>query len=316
MIWLLIDDRAGNRSQCLGVAEALGVSYELREIGNGALGALPNAILGASFGGLTRESRALLSPPWPDAVIAAGRRTAPAARMIKQQSGGRCRIFQIMHPGSGAADFDLIAVPNHDRPPDASNILKTTGAPHGMTPDKLTEASEHWRQQFDDLPGPRIALIAGGSTKRRQFTESMARDLAALASGMADAAGGSLLVSTSRRTDDAVAKALVDGITVPARVYRWGDAGENPYSGYLACADAVIVTGESMSMCSEACAVPVPVYIHAPDALITDKHRRLHEELFEAGYARPFDGHLEDWSHPRLNAATEIAQAIAAIMEA
>ena len=183
-------------------------------------------------------------------------------------------------------------------------------------PGKLTEAAEHWRHRFDDLPEPRIALIVGGSTKRRQFTQLMAGDLAGMASRMAELAGGSLLVSTSRRTGSAAAKALVDGITVPARVFYWGDEGENPYSGYLACADAVIVTGESMSMCSEACAVPVPVYIYAPDALITDKHRRLHEELFEAGYARRLEGNLEDWSHPRLNAATEIAQAIAAIMKA
>jgi len=316
IIWLLIDDRAGNRSQCVGVAEALGRAYEIREISYGALSAIPNLFLGASFCGLTQASQELMAPPWPAAVIGAGRRTAPVARRIKKLSGGGTKLFQVMHPGSGVGDFDLIAVPNHDHFPDGPNIQKITGAPHGLTPKKLSEAAEHWRGRFDDLPGPRIALIVGGSTRRRRFTETMARELAEQASRMAKSAGGSLLVSTSRRTDEASGKALVEGTTVPARVFRWGDEGENPYVGYLACADAVIVTGDSMSMCSEACAVPVPVYIYAPDTLITEKHRRLHEELFEGGYARRLEGTLEEWRHPRLNAATEIAQVIAEIMEA
>ena len=57
-IWLLIDDRAGNRSQCLGVAEALGLSFEVRDLEYTAAGALPLGFLGASFFGLSAKSRA------------------------------------------------------------------------------------------------------------------------------------------------------------------------------------------------------------------------------------------------------------------
>ena len=39
-MWLLIDDRAGNRSQCLGVAEALGLKFEARGLEYTAAGAL------------------------------------------------------------------------------------------------------------------------------------------------------------------------------------------------------------------------------------------------------------------------------------
>ena len=55
---------------------------------------------------------------------------------------------------------------------------------------------------------------------------------------------------------------LERGITVPAHLYRWtkGD-NDNPYFAFLGLADAVVVTGDSMSMLAEACATRKPVYI-------------------------------------------------------
>lgn len=312
-VWALADDRAGNQSQCLGVADALGLAYEVKELRYGMWAALPNALLGAAFVGLDEVSRARLTPPWPDLVIAAGRRTAPVARRIKRLAGGRCFLAQVMHPGAGAGEFDLIAAPRHDRPRSGANVVLITGAPHRLTRARLQAAAAEWRGRFDDLPKPWIALIVGGSTRRRWFTEAMARELAARASKMALSAGGSLLVTTSRRTG-AATEALLAAVNAPARVHRWGEDGDNPYVGYLALADAVIVTGDSASMCSEACATAAPVYIFAPPALTIAKHARLHAELYEKGYARPLlgnpSGALEPWSHPPLNAAEDVAAAI------
>ncbi len=309
-VWLLIDDRAGNRSQCLGVAEALGLKFEVRDLEYTAAGALPQFILGASFFGLTPRSRTELAPPWPDLLIAAGRRTAPVARRIKRLNGGATYLVQIMDPGpTGAGEFDLIAAPRHDTIAERPNVMRITGAPHRITPARLAAAAAEWRDRFADLPRPWIALIVGGSTRRRTFTDAMARDLGRAASAMAADAGGALLVTTSRRTG-AAAQALLGEIAVPKRVYRWGDEGENPYYGYLAVADAVIVTGDSVSMCSEACATTGPVYIYAPKALSTAKHARLHSELFEKGYARPLAGRLETWTHAPLNPAGDVARAV------
>ena len=105
VIWVLTDGRAGNRSQCLGVAYQLGLAYQVTELDYGPLAALPTELLGASLAWLTGDSRAGLSPPWPDLVIAAGRRTAPVARKIGRLGGGGCFLAQIMHPGAGAGDF-------------------------------------------------------------------------------------------------------------------------------------------------------------------------------------------------------------------
>ncbi len=313
-VWLLVDDRAGNQSQCLGVGDALDMRCEIRDLEYTAAAALPNFVMGKTFGGLNASSRVNLVPPWPDLIIAAGRRCSPVARHIKDKNNGNTFLVQIMYPGdTGLDEFDLVCVPRHDAIPDRANILQITGAPHRVTRERLTSAREDWQERLGSLPGPRIALIVGGSTKRRKFTEQMARELGSAASKMATQAGGSLMVTTSRRSDD-TADALIEEIEAPAQVFKWGAEGENPYLGYLAMADAVIVTGDSVSMCSEAAATAGPMWIYAPKKLTVHKHGILHQQLYDAGIAKPFDGSggtvFESWRHDSLNAAFDIAAEI------
>lgn len=313
-VWLLIDDRAGNKSQVLGVARALGLPFEIKNIEYTAAAALPNYMLMASFSMLTQSSRVNLAAPWPDIVIAAGRRTAPVARRIKDLSKGKSFLVQVMHPGSsGEEDFSLIAVPRHDGMGEAENRFTMTGAPHGVTPESLTEANQVWGGKFDHLPKPHVALIVGGDTKRKKFTPDMARELGERAAKLTKDAGGSLLVTTSRRSTPQATAALVEALgDVPANVFQWGDEGDNPYMGYLAQADHIIVTGDSVSMCSEACAIGCPVYIFAPKKLTVHKHGKLHKDLYAKGYARPLEEaqSLEAWTHEPLNAAYEVADEI------
>lgn len=311
-VWVLADDRAGNVAQCLGVAEALGRPFAVKSIRYGRLVRLPNLLRGASLIGLDRDSRAGLQAPWPQLVIAAGRRTAPVARWIKRRCGAR--LVQVMDPGPGGrGEFDLIAVPSHDgRGVAGGNVLPITGAPHRVTAAKLTEAAELWRERFAALPRPWIGLIVGGSTKNRTFTPEMARALGERAGALALAAGGSVLVTTSRRTGEAAEAALLAALPDSRFVHSWRAGGDNPYFGFLALADALVVTGDSVSMACEACASPAPVYLFAPDGLVAPKHARLHAELYRLGVARPLDQGtaLEAWSHPPLNAAGDIAAAI------
>lgn len=310
-IWQLIDDQAGNQSQCLGVGDALGLKYEIRDLEYTAAAALPNFIMGKSFGGLTSSSRVNLVEPWPDLIIAAGRRCSPVARHIKGMNNGNTFLVQIMYPGdTGIDEFDLVCTPRHDSIQNGPNIFQITGAPHRITQDRLAKARLEWRERLMHLPSPRIALIVGGSTKRRTFTQQMASELGAAASKMATVAGGSLMVTTSRRSNESVG-ALINEIKAPAEIFKWGDEGENPYLGFLAMAEGVIVTGDSVSMCSEAAATPGPVWIYAPKKLTIHKHGMLHQQLVEDGYAKFFDVNggttFEEWTHPPLNAANQIS---------
>ncbi|MBY0510864.1 MAG: mitochondrial fission ELM1 family protein [Rhodospirillaceae bacterium] len=318
LIWALADDRAGNVAQVLGVAEALNRPFITKEIRYTPLARLPNAVTGARLLGLTVESRMNFLPPWPDVVIAAGRRTAPVARWTKRIAAHtehkQVLLTHLMNPGrSGADEFDLIAVPHHDGVldgGDAPNIMRTAGAAHRLNSVRLASAADAWAARTAGMPRPFIALIVGGATHRKPFPAALAGDLGRRVHAMAAKVGGSVLIATSRRTGSKAEQALLASIPDPKRVFLWSQGGDNPYFGFLALADAVVVTGDSVSMCTEACATPGPVYIYASEGMVTPKHARLHRQLFDLGFARPFDGTYTEWRHPPLNPAGDIARAV------
>jgi hypothetical protein len=316
-VWVLADDRTGHANQALGVADALGLAYEVKRLGYNRLARLPNLVLGASRLHLARAERRAIAPPWPDIVIAAGRRTAPVARSIKRRADGRTFLAQCMWPGAGASGFDLVAVPEHDRVAPRANLVHTIGAPHRVLRSRLDAAALAWGERLAEVPRPRIALLVGGATRRRPFGAREAGLLAAQVSALAGAAGASVLMTTSRRTPPAARAALAEGIEA-AHGFEWAaHAGENPYLAYLALADAVVVTGDSTAMCTEACATGRPVYIFAPPEITAAKHRRLHASLFARGCARPLGeavraGALGEWRYEPLDDAGTVARAILA----
>src|SRR5262249_17439057 len=162
-----------------GVAQALGGPFETVQIEYDWAVRLPNLIRGASLFGIAPAAQARLrQEPWPDLVIAAGRRMAPAARWLKRASG--CALVRIMAPGwPGRGDFVLIAIPEHDRAQDGPNILSTAGAPYRPLPELSAEQRAHWTNLVGDLPRPWLLVVVGGSNKNYPFDAALARELMA-----------------------------------------------------------------------------------------------------------------------------------------
>jgi uncharacterized protein len=325
IIWVLTDDRPGNAGQALGVAEALGLPFVQKPVRYTSLGKLPNVVRGSTLIGVTDDSVAQLAAPWPDLVIAAGRRTAPVARWIKKVSHKAVHLVQIMNPGvAGADDFALIAIPRHDcarEGGDLPNVMRITGAPHRFSRTRLDDEARAWGPKLAHLPRPYVAVLVGGATRQRPFAPDLARDLGARVNALAKQLSGSVLLTTSRRTGPEAEVVLRAAIDAPNAMYLWGqeavlaETGKpNPYGGFLAMADVVVVTGDSVSMCSEACANPNAVYIYAPEGMAAAKHQRLHEQLYAGGYAKPLGDELERFQHPALNAAADVAARVRALM--
>jgi mitochondrial fission protein ELM1 len=322
VIWALIDERPGTGNQCRAVANSIGLPFIEKHLNWSTFANMPNFFIGASLRGLTTISKSRIKSPWPDLVISSGRRAAGAARFIKRKSHGDCGLVHIMYPGSGATeDFDIIAVPNHDGDlKNSGNVIRITGAPHGIDAGALSQARVRWNAKFSKFKKPITALVVGGSTKRHPFTNKMAKELGRQTADFVLKAGSSLLVTTSPRTGnsfDFVLEGLFEKNIEPAFVYRWkadGLPGDNPYLGFLANADQLIVTGESTTMCSEACAIGNPVHIFAPEGFLGEKHKRLVDELVSVGYARLLDsaaGEMAELRAPKkLDVAGQISKEI------
>lgn len=311
-VWVLADDRTGMANQVMGVAEALGWPFEVKGMTFNRLSLLPNWMLPVNLAGVDQTSRQALVPPWPDVVIGSGRRTARVARWLKKQNPSTF-LAQTQWPDS-AEGLDLIAVPEHDRVPDHPVIMRTIGAPHIVTPERLAKARDELAPRLTHLPRPYIACLVGGTNRHTTFTTGDARRLGLEASALAQERGGSLLITTSRRTGRACTEALTDALAAPHFLYAWTPGGDNPYLGLLGSADAVIVTSESTSMCTEACATGQPVFLFHQDAAIPKKFAALHRRLEQLGCLRTLGAPWFEVKAALPNPADEIAVAITALL--
>jgi mitochondrial fission protein ELM1 len=289
-VWVLLDDRPGNSTQSIGLADALGWPYELKQLRPGPLSALHNRLLGASRRGIDDRRSDPLEPPWPDLVVAAGRRTAPVALWIRERSAGRARLVQLGRKGGDhAALFDLVASPAYCRLFPHPHRVELHAPLHRVTPERLEEARGEWGERLDPHPRPRIVLVAGGTSGQYRMTPEAARSLAGFALGLARERGGSVLATTSRRTGVAATQALRVALEgVPGHFQAAGDPGDNPYLGYLAFADAVVTTADSESILAEASSLGCPVHIHPlPTRLSFRALRRLRDLVLERASASP-----------------------------
>jgi hypothetical protein len=168
--------------------------------------------------------------------------------------------------------------------------------------------------RLNDLPAPRIAVLVGGNNKYFQLTPVVARDLAGRLRRTVLDSGGSLMLTTSRRTGKEAEAILRDQLSdLPSVI--WTGEGENPYLGFLALADHIVTTCDSVSMASEACATGKPVYVFdLPGG--SAKFERFHRIMRDAGYTRPFTGALQDGWGKRLDDMSAAAHEVLRRMNA
>ena len=293
-VWALHDGKDGLRNQVLGVAEAVGLPFEEKRLETRyPWKALPPALWFNARHAPGRGGDRLL-PPWPRLVISAGGRSAAPAVSVRKAAGGACLVVQIQNPKIAPRHFDLMLLPEHDKL-QGPNILVTRGAPHRVTALKLAEAAELWRPRFAHLPAPRIAvLIGGGNGTYGLDPAAMARIAEQLAALAADGAG--LMITPSRRTG-AAAEAVLRTRLAGLPVELWDGTGDNPFFGYLALADHILATADSISMITEASATGKPVHV-IPLEGGSRKFEDFHRTMHEAGVARPFTGALAEWRYP------------------
>ncbi|MGD2074873.1 MAG: mitochondrial fission ELM1 family protein [Gammaproteobacteria bacterium] len=261
-MWLISAYRAGERSQIMALAEALGWPYELKQLSYRKTEFRTSLLRGSDLRGVRLERSSSLAPPWPDLVISSGMRNEPVCRWVRAQAGGRTRIVHVGRPWARPEHFDLIITTPQYRVPEHQRVLQNAATLHGVTRERLAEAARTWAPAFAGLSEPRITVILGGNSGPYTLGPRCAAGIAREVSRMAGRRGGSLLVSTSARTPLSAVRAFEAHTSVPCYLYRWRPSDRaNPYFGMLAHADALVVTADSVSMLSEACATGKPVYM-------------------------------------------------------
>ena len=262
-IWVMMGHKVGDNSQVLALAEALGLPFEIKRFVYKPYELVTNLLSGPTLAGTVKSQCSPLEPPWPDLVISAGRRNEPICRWIqKQAKGRRVRLVHLGRSWAKIERFDLVVTTPQYRVPIRPNVLQNKTPLHRVTQERLQREADEWAPRLGELPKPYVAVMIGGSSGPYSFDHKSAARLARQASELAAAKGGSLLITTSARTPAPTIETFAEHVTCPSHLFRWSkDAKENPYFAFLGLAESIVVTGDSMSMLTEACATRKPVHI-------------------------------------------------------
>jgi hypothetical protein len=306
--WIVVEENLrGTENQCIGIAHAMGLDPEVKHIN-----------LNAPWKQLTPYLRVLnryaidedtsddvLSPPFPDILIAGGRKSIPASLAVKNLSGGQTFTVQLLDPKCPPNLFDAVIVPQHDDLR-GENVIVTEAGLHHVTQKKLMTAADKFADKYADLPDPKVAVLIGGSSNTHELTPIITGRVAEQLESLAEEKGAGLMITASRRTgadNEAILRNRLKDVSADI----WNGTGDNPYFGMLGLADYIIVTEDSVSMVSEAIATGKPVYIIELEGS-SEKFDRFYANLFQKDLARPFTGELEDWDNKSPNDVKRASQ--------
>jgi hypothetical protein len=308
-IWLLTQGAVGLQNQAIGLAEHIGWPYELKRVNlTKPWRWLPGHWVPRAHTRLTGDSDHLTAP-WPDLVISCGRLGAAAALSVKRASGGRVFSVHIQNPQLPHHLVDLILPPRHDGL-SGTNVIPTRGALHHVTQEKMDKAVSEQLGRHPDLAAikrqkPIIGVLIGGSNATATLTPEKSRQLLSTLVEAAAAQQAQLWITASRRTGTANIQAMQSVLSGTSHWF-WDNEGPNPYHAILGVSDYLIVTGDSVSMVSEAASTGKPVYTLDFDGY-SGRLNSFHSALRDEGVTRPFSGDLSRWSYEPVNDTPRVA---------
>ncbi len=136
--WLITPGLVGMDVQTQGVAEALGLDYEMKRVDPKGLWRLASPWGPVAPAERFGQPGSRFAPPWPDVAIALGRGSVPYMRALRRRAQGRTFTVVLQDPKTGIDTADVIWVPEHDRLRGA-NVFTTLTSPHGFTSKRLAE---------------------------------------------------------------------------------------------------------------------------------------------------------------------------------
>jgi uncharacterized protein len=289
-IWALLGARTGDNAQVLALAGMLDARVVLKQLSYNVLHHLPNLLLGASTASLAETARGTIAPPWPDMVIAAGKRSAPIARWIKKQSGGATRLIHVGRPRAPLDAFDLVITTPQYGLPSGGNVVEVP-LPFARPLAVARDAQEKWQADWRDLPRPLIAVAIGAGKFPLRFGRAEKDCLSRQLNAVSHRHGGSVLLMASPRTPPDALPRIGAGLDGPHRSYPWKGGAGNPYGAALLAADRLVVTGDSVSMLADAVATGKPADVFrlpaVPQWWAWDGRSGFYAALARAGLLQP-----------------------------
>lgn len=248
--WLVMGNKTGDNAQVEAIAQSLDWPVARKRLTFREQYSLQPPRFRATLHHLDVTRSDPLVPPWPDLILAIGRRPMMAALWVRGRSNGRTRVVAVGRPRGRAGDIDLCISARPYRVFGHPRVLRLdlpriaprpASGPPGLLAKTLDRQERPW-----------LLVLIGGPAGILRLDPSTAIELLARARRVMRGAG-TMVVVTSRRTPAAVTAALRRALPPRAHLLAFDDASSRAVYPYiLERADRVVVTGDSVTMLIEA----------------------------------------------------------------
>ncbi len=249
---------------------------------------------------LTPESFKSLFSVKPDFVVSCGSAAAYINFMLATEQ--YAKNVSILKPGVlNVRRFNLVILPEHDRrwdnnSYDDSNVIFTKGALNLINAEYLQDNAEKLLKHFSHLKigdNFKIGVLLGGDTKECVLSVKKVKIMLHQLVEVSEEMNADILLTTSRRTSEKVESLIHRHLKHFPRCRLLILANRNNISeavgGILGLSDMVIVSGDSVSMISEAAcsgkpAVVFPIQSRFMLGAKESQHHRFIDVLADQGY--------------------------------
>jgi uncharacterized protein len=306
-VWIFETPLTGAMNQRIGVATSLTSDFEILKFPSRDDHVTAEQFLRTKMGpGFFDPSQ------WPDYVINTEewKDETDFLLALRNISPKTTRVIHLENPRHRNEDFDLIVNSGHLPRINGWNVIRLTGVASWLTPKKVEDEMAKWESRLSWMKTPMIFVGMGGASEFNPYHDEYGKDFGDRIKKFARQKNASVLIATSRRTPPTAIAALVRQLTgVRSFLFDWNrDSSEdNPYAAGMGMADDVVISGDSLSMMSDAVALGKRLYIHSPPGSLRPEHPRMIEDLYVRGIAKPFTG--EDhgvWTYEPFNVADQI----------
>lgn len=314
-IWVLTDFRIGNSVQAIALADSLGEKYEIKKLEYNFFAKLPNFLLGKTIVHIKNKNILDTKAP-PKMIISSGRRCAKVAEYMKSLYPDT-KLIQIMRPDTNPEIFDHIILPQHDvfdaNDKVKSRVIRTIGSLNNIK--ERVKKYKALPRKYASMKSF-IGVLIGGNTKEYSFSEKDAEELCKSIENAVLYNDIPAFITFSRRTPEFMKKMFEKTFKWPNIIYDptiETNPENNPYIGILKYADYVVMTCDSVSMCSEVVSSGKPAYIYCPSGFESKKHKYLLQQLIDIEIAKPFSiatGKLEKYKYKPLDEIAKVAKQV------
>jgi len=222
-----------------------------------------------------------------DYIISCGSQASGINFILSQNH--MAKSISILTPGLLSKErFNAIVLPQHDKqkPLRRARLIRTKVSPNLINALYLKEQGEGLIKHFSHLKGnvrTKFGVLIGGDTKGVTFEPDQIHELISQIKESALHYNADILITTSRRTPAAIEQLILNelknfercSLCIIANKHNIPEA----VGGILGLSDLIIVSGESISMVSEALSSGKRVIVFSPHGQYKDIARDKYEEF-------------------------------------